>query len=51
LLGHEAVACVLGGYTVITLAAVFVLGKREQHIKLEEKRSNLGNPTHQPSNI
>jgi len=50
LFGHEAVACVLGGSTVISLATVFVIGKREQRLKLEEKKSPLGNPNNPPSN-
>lgn len=48
--GHEAVACVLGGSTVISLATVFVIGKREQRLKLEEKKSPFGNPNNPPSN-
>lgn len=39
--GHEAVACVLGGSTVISLATVFVIGKREQRLKLEEKKPSF----------
>jgi uncharacterized membrane protein len=44
LLGHETVACVIGGGTVVSLATVFVLGKREQHLKLEGKKPNFGEP-------
>jgi len=46
--GHEAVACVLGGSTVISLATVFVIGKREQRLKLEEKKPSFGNPNQPP---
>ncbi|HNR41060.1 MAG TPA: DUF2335 domain-containing protein [Bacteroidales bacterium] len=48
--GHEAVACVLGGSTVISLATVFVIGKKEQRLKLEEKKAPFGNPNQPSSN-
>ncbi len=47
--GHEAVACVLGGSTVISLATVFVIGKREQRKKLEEKKQPFVNPNQHSS--
>lgn len=34
---HEVVASIIGGTTIVSLASVFVLGKREQKNKLSEK--------------
>ena len=41
LYGHDTVACIIGGGTVIALVSVFVIGKKEQKEKLAEKRSNF----------
>lgn len=42
--GHDTVACIIGGGTVIALVSVFVIGKKEQKEKLEEKRPNFPPP-------
>ncbi len=36
--GHEVVAGIFGGGTIIGLVSVFVLGKRQQETSLEEKK-------------
>ena len=41
ILGHDVVAGVIGGGTVISLATVFVLGKKTQETKLKEKRESI----------
>lgn len=42
--GHDVVAGVLGGGTVVGLVTVFVIGKREQKEQLAEKRPDFKNP-------
>jgi uncharacterized membrane protein len=39
LAGHETVASVLGGTTVVSLAGAFIAGKLQQKTDLEEKRT------------
>jgi hypothetical protein len=44
ILGHDTVAVILGGGTVIGLSTVFVIGKREQKEQLTEKRPDFRQP-------
>lgn len=50
LLGHQTVAAVLGSLDIVSLAAVFVVGRREQRTERLEKARVMGEVSSPPSN-